>query len=334
MNALVSIIITTYKGTDTLERAIRSVLNQTYKDIEVIVVDDNEPDSVFRMHTKGIINRFTDSRIIYIECSKHINGAYARNVGIRKARGGYISFLDDDDYYCSKRVERCVSELESQLEYSSVYTNALVIFENYISSITSVQESGNLQKKLLLNKNLLGTGSNMFFSRVAVENTGFFDESFERHQDVEYMIRFFEKNKILALPEYLVVKVNNNGKNIPDINKLDEIKRKFIFKFLPMINKLNTFEYSEFITHELRELYLVGVLKKESNKKIEKICCEFAQTYKGTLGYKTKIKIKVKAKMKPYFNKIIWYIKKRKHNQMINADKEIKNCYLEFREST
>ena len=82
---LVSIIIPTYKRATMLHRAILSTLEQTYKNIEVLVVSDNEPDDEFTVKARETVESFNDSRVRLITQEKHINGAVARNVGINEA---------------------------------------------------------------------------------------------------------------------------------------------------------------------------------------------------------------------------------------------------------
>ncbi|WP_052131499.1 glycosyltransferase family 2 protein [Planococcus sp. CAU13] len=101
----VSIIIPTYKRSNLLERAIESVLNQTYSNIEVVVVDDNIPDSQHRAETEIKMKKYsTDYRVIYVKNNKSLGGAFARNVGIKNANGKFITFLDDDDIYLPHKV--------------------------------------------------------------------------------------------------------------------------------------------------------------------------------------------------------------------------------------
>ena len=88
---MVSIIITAYNAERYIKRAILSVLNQTRKDIEVVVIDDGSTD-----HTAEIVKSFRDSRIRYIY-QKNQNVGAARNHGIRESRGKYLTFLDPDD---------------------------------------------------------------------------------------------------------------------------------------------------------------------------------------------------------------------------------------------
>lgn len=103
-NKLISVVITTYGRTDTLARAINSLLDQTYSNIEVIVVDDNKDQSV-RIEVMKIVNSYKNQNISLICNPKNLGGALSRNVGIKASRGSYIAFLDDDDEYMPKKVE-------------------------------------------------------------------------------------------------------------------------------------------------------------------------------------------------------------------------------------
>ena len=89
MEVLVSVVIPTYKRSDTLSRAIESALNQTYQKIEVIIVDDNEKGSLESKKVQEVLQKY-NNRVMYINPEKHINGAVARNYGIKKANGDYI----------------------------------------------------------------------------------------------------------------------------------------------------------------------------------------------------------------------------------------------------
>lgn len=104
-NNLVSCIIPSYKRTDTLRRAINSVLKQTYKNIEVLIVDDNFNGDEYSEQVRNIVVSFDNPRIRLISQPMHINGAEARNAGVRAAKGEYIAFLDDDDEWLSEKIE-------------------------------------------------------------------------------------------------------------------------------------------------------------------------------------------------------------------------------------
>lgn len=109
----VSVVIPTYKRPKYLKRALDSVLRQTYKNIEIIVVDDNNSDDEYRIETEKFMKKFNDSRIKYIKHERNKNGSAARNTGIKNSSGKYITFLDDDDEFADQRIEKLVQCMEN-----------------------------------------------------------------------------------------------------------------------------------------------------------------------------------------------------------------------------
>lgn len=113
---MVSVITATYRRDRTLARAIESVLNQTYGDIELIVIDDNA-DAYWNERVKGIAERF--NAVKYIRNPENKGSAASRNIGIENARGEYITFLDDDDVYLPCKVEHQLEALiKSDADFS------------------------------------------------------------------------------------------------------------------------------------------------------------------------------------------------------------------------
>jgi len=111
---LVSIIIPTYSRSNMLPRAITSVLSQTYKNIEVIVVDDNGINSDQQIETYNSIKHLlVDPRVKYVRNEVNLGGSGARNTGINHSNGEYITFLDDDDEYYNNKIK-------SQIEFYKV----------------------------------------------------------------------------------------------------------------------------------------------------------------------------------------------------------------------
>lgn len=106
-NVLVSVIIPTYARNDSLARAIECIQAQTYSNLEIIVVDDNVPESNHRKSTEKLMETYLqDSRVTYIKNEQNLGGAGARNVGIEAANGEYVAFLDDDDFYYPTKIEK------------------------------------------------------------------------------------------------------------------------------------------------------------------------------------------------------------------------------------
>lgn len=101
---MITVVTPTYKRHQYLKNAIDSVLAQSYKDFEMIVVDDNPPESEERVWTEDVIREISDSRVHYIKNEKNLGGAGSRNRAIEMAKGEYIAFLDDDDMYLPDRL--------------------------------------------------------------------------------------------------------------------------------------------------------------------------------------------------------------------------------------
>lgn len=231
---MVTVIIPTYKRADYIKRAIDSVLNQTYQDFELIIVDDNNPRTKERLKLEKTIEPYlTNSKIKFIQHEKNKNGAAARNTAINVARGKYITFLDDDDFYLKKRLEILVQALEKNKEYNAAYTGGVILYKN----IFQATKSGNGQREFLEQHSFIKTGSNMFFRAETLKKLKGFDETFSRHQDLEIMIRFFRENKILAVNQILVVKDNSSRINELNIKKAIRARKKLMNTFQEDINK-------------------------------------------------------------------------------------------------
>ena len=130
---LVSCVIPSYKRADTLRRAVDSVLAQTYNNMEVLVVDDNIAGDEFSNALHNIIDEYKDdSRVRLVTQPKHINGAEARNAGIRAAKGEWIAFLDDDDEWLPTKIEKQMAALEQHPEIAGAWMKDWFIHVHHI----------------------------------------------------------------------------------------------------------------------------------------------------------------------------------------------------------
>ncbi|MBR4237557.1 glycosyltransferase family 2 protein [bacterium] len=108
---MVSVVIATYKREQSLANALESLTNQTYKDFEVVIVDDNA-DVEWNKKVEIIVNKFrTSLQINYIQNANNQGSAKTRNIGINSAKGEYITFLDDDDLYLPSKIEVQVKQM-------------------------------------------------------------------------------------------------------------------------------------------------------------------------------------------------------------------------------
>ena len=261
---LVSVIIPTYKGSSNLKRAIQSVIIQTYKNVEIIVVDDNPPDSDERKKTEEVIRYLSSSKINYIKHEKNKNGAAARNTGMKFAEGKYICFLDDDDYILPERIAAAVEYLKKNKQYAGVCCG--VIFVNDDCIVGKMNISTNLHLvDFLLNDNIIGTGSNIFLTKECVDEVSGFDETFIRHQDVEYMIRVLEQHQVGTLESHYIVKCRSGHDNTPSYSKMIDVKQMFDKKFKKHINGLSDNEKKQYYERKSTLLYNVALLDCKEN---------------------------------------------------------------------
>lgn len=236
---LVSVIIPTYKRSKSLNRAIDSVLSQTYPNIEIIVVDDNGKGSKYQMETEKSLEKYIKTdKIKYITHDVNRNGSAARNTGFKHSRGEYINFLDDDDVFLPKKIERQVDKLSaSDYSIGATYCNTRSISNRIISKKNKIIESnfsseGNLLVEYLCQEVTFNT-STILFKRKVIEILKGFDESFIRHQDYELMTRFFQQFYISCTGTeiLLVYDLSVDRGNNPCIEKFIEIEEKFISTF-------------------------------------------------------------------------------------------------------
>jgi glycosyltransferase involved in cell wall biosynthesis len=207
----ISVIITCYNDSKVFERCIKSVLEQSIRPLEVIVVDDCSEDSATIL---SIISKYQVLlNIHYLRNDENMNGAYSRNLGMRKSKGEYLALLDGDDMWLNYHLEKSAA-----LAYES---NADFIYSNVLTYDGFVYE-----KRLVNNLALLDNAADIitisppqtgsFFFKRKIINSICFDEKLKRHQDYQFFLdAILFKLKISYLDEYLTVYNIGGG----DLNK-------------------------------------------------------------------------------------------------------------------
>lgn len=187
----VSIVIPTYQRPQQLTRAIESCLKQTYQAVEILVIDDNEPASSARTKTKQAMARFEqETRVKYICREKNGGGGAARNTGISRASGDYITFLDDDDIYFQHKVEEQVKMMAAG--YDMIFSDIEIFYEEIgRRQVQSYKQDFSLDYKGLLTKHLVavisGTATFMFRREALVRIGGF--DSIAANQEYILMLK-------------------------------------------------------------------------------------------------------------------------------------------------
>lgn len=247
---MVSIIITTYARPDNLVRAIESVLMQTYKDLEIIVVDDNGVNTEFQKETERILSEYISNKsITYIVHDVNKNGSAARNTGLRASHGEFINFMDDDDTFEPTKLEKQLQVLYNHPEHGACYCNIRMKGGDKpdVDLINDVE--GNLTSALLRSKVRFNTTTVLFRRNVILALNGF-DESFFRHQDWELFVRFFRNNTIgIVFGEPQICKYRTPNAITRNPYKAIEYKEKFLRTFkddiesLPESSEIFKFQY-------------------------------------------------------------------------------------------
>ncbi|KAB7671700.1 glycosyltransferase family 2 protein [Bacillus sp. B1-b2] len=236
LNKRVSVIIPTYKReVKYILRAINSIKLQTHKNTEVVIVDDNPPDSEYRKHVMQFMQQFKDDdNVIYLMNPKNIGGSLARNKGINAATGEYITFLDDDDEYLPKKVAKQL-EFMVEKDCDMSFTNLKLVNENKV--VVDYRQYNSLKNfdnrnllKYHLMRHLTGTPTFMYKAEKLKEIGGF--EDARMGQEFYLMLKSIENNlKICYLNDCDVLAYrHNNGGISQGRNKIDGENTLYEFK--------------------------------------------------------------------------------------------------------
>lgn len=217
-NSLVSIVIPTYKRPDIIVRAVESALSQSYPNIEIIVVDDNDPSFPERKSTEKVMEQYSNNpKVMYIQHERNKNGSAARNTGWKHAHGEYITYLDDDDELSPQKIEKQVDCLESLDDsWGACYTAYHIIRPDGSILRSANHIEGNVYVKALMRTMYVGSGSNLLLRKSAVDSVGGYDERFKRNQDIEFMTRIFERYKLAFVnQDLLLIHLDGNRPSRP-----------------------------------------------------------------------------------------------------------------------
>ncbi|MBW9393707.1 glycosyltransferase family 2 protein [Enterobacter roggenkampii] len=254
MNILVSVIIPTFGRPVNLSRAIDSVLSQTLNCFEIIVVDDNDPESLERNLTEQVMSRYVDKNIKYVKHTKNENGAVARNTGFKHSRGNYISFLDDDDEFFSSKLENQIRFMVNN-NYKFTYCRTLKCSNGKMIYESSYRSCGDLTKDILCSFSDLNSSS-IIVERGLFHLVNGFDPNFRRNQDYEFILRCLEFEGLYCCDSVEVRRHLDSKINHPSFQQYISIRAEFFNKFKKTINKMSVVDYIDVIS-----LYNIDLVK-------------------------------------------------------------------------
>lgn len=254
MNIIISVIIPTFNRCVSIRKAIYSVLKQTYKDIECLVVDDGSTDD-----TESVVKSIDDSRVHYIYYEKNQGACHARNVGIDNASGEYIAFQDSDDDWVDTKLEMQIKflldndadlvfcQLESRGEDKLTYYPSKRMAEGKVNHQQSIQS--------------FMSSTQTFLGKTDCIRKIKFDENMPRFQDWDFLIRFTSEYKVCYQRQPLAIQLLGNDSISNNPNKGYKAICRMLDKYSDEMNKQSL---SNLVT--LKGTFLVQLGEKDADR--------------------------------------------------------------------
>ncbi|MDB8545633.1 glycosyltransferase [Turicibacter sanguinis] len=270
---IVSVVVATYKREETLRRAIESLAQQTYPNVEIIIVDDNA-NELWNDKVEKIIERYAHlNRITYIQNKTNQGSASTRNIGIRAAQGEYVTFLDDDDIYLPDKI---TNQIKHMIDVDSDFSitdlelfseNGIKIEKRTRNYIKNYNKQNLLQYHLMYH--MTGTDT-MMFKRDYLINIGGFphinvgDEFYLMQRAIEKGGKF-SYLPVCDIKAYVHTEtegLSSGESKIKGENALYEVKKKY-FKELDRkaIHYIKMRHYAVLAFAELRRKHYVSFIK-------------------------------------------------------------------------
>lgn len=242
---LVSVVVPTYDRPDYLRRAVRSVVNQTYDEIELVVVDDNETTPARKALADLPLQELT--AVEFVRGYEHDNAADARNTGVKTATGEFVAFLDDDDWWFENKLARQIEAFaRADDDVGLVYTGATLIYDDHrdVSVPPAVEES---MTKALLRRNVVGSMSVVVVRRrIALAFP--FDEQFPSWEDLVWYVDLSQNTDFERIPDPLVGYEHDSPDRLSeDLDRERRSRRLFESKYRSLARS-----YGVFFEREMR----------------------------------------------------------------------------------
>lgn len=255
---LVSVVVPTHNDSKYIKEAMSSIVNQTYDNLEIVVVDDFSSDN-----TVEIIKAFNDKRIRIIRNESNRGAAYSRNIGIKNCTGDYISFMDGDDVWSLDKTEE---QIKFMLDNDYVFTSCLYSFmsedgqslDKYMSAPKKVTH------RKFLKTDYIGCITTMYKKDIYPDLA--IPEDIYKRNDYALWIKLSEHADCYTLPLILAAHRNRKG-SISSVNKFSLIKHhRELFKKLYNFNKIKCEYYAlrNVFYYAIRKMFYVKRIKSDA----------------------------------------------------------------------
>ncbi len=274
---LVSVIIPTYNRASVLERAIRSVLAQTFRDFELIVVDDGSNDS-----TADLLDTFNGKPKTLTQDNRGVSAA--RNFGIKNSTGALLSFLDSDDEWLPEKLARQTALFDGSNPCFVCHTNEIWLRngKELPQKEIHLKQGGRFFTRAL--ERCLISPSSVMISRELIDRVGWFDEDLPAGEDYDLWLRITAFHEVDFVPEKLVIKHGGRADQLSHATPaIDRFRILAILKILD--NPALPCDYREAAVQELiRKCHIVGsgCIKKGKKQEAETYF-ETARKYQNRL---------------------------------------------------
>tara|TARA_B100000953_G_scaffold295830_1_gene287558 strand:- start:1098 stop:1934 length:837 start_codon:yes stop_codon:yes gene_type:complete len=262
----ISAIIPTYNRRNTLPRAVESVLNQIYKPIEIIVVDDGSTDGAKEMCSE----MYPLVRYIY-QANSGVSSA--RNTGIKSASGDWIALLDSDDEWLPDKLDRQVKLLQDNAEIRFCHTNEIWIRNNVrINQKKKHQKYGGNIFNKCLDICRISPSSSLFHTSV-IKDVGLFDESLDVCEDYDMWLRITSKYPVLFLDQPLIKKFGGHSDQLSRVfGGIEQYRIRSLEKILTSKSLSGSqFEAAkDMLIHKL-QIYAKGLKKRDKNTELHSV---------------------------------------------------------------
>jgi glycosyltransferase involved in cell wall biosynthesis len=223
----VSVILPTFNRANVLPRAMHSVLQQTFQDLELIIVDDGSSDN-----TREVVENIKDPRVKYLKHDKNAGLPAARNTGLKEARGKFMAFQDDDDQWLDKRLQVQVPLLEgTDLDTGVVYCDSIKMEHgkrSYLYSPSRSDKSGDLYHRFLMGNFVTVIAA--LVKKECFQKVGMFDERLPYFEDWDIWLRISKYYKFKYSEEPMVIVHFTEGSMTTDMDKMVQARKIMLEK--------------------------------------------------------------------------------------------------------